>query len=118
MNRLLKSQVASLNVQKAYVVKKLLDIIESSLSDDHQNTSEQQQNLDNSAFASGSTSKSEGNTTRNSKDLSLALKAIENLCKQLNYSSQDCDPSSSSFSFNSFHSPDINIIDNLDQQKI
>lgn len=119
MNRLLKSQVTSLNVQKAYVVKKLLDIIESSLADDFQDPSDKQHS-DNSLIASvsSSSSKSEGNTTKNPKDLSLALKAIEHLCKQLNYPSQDLDHPSLTLPFNSFSSNDINIIDNLDQQKI
>jgi phage terminase small subunit len=89
----LKHQIDSLNVQKGYVIQKLLQIAEFSL--------EQEDILDK-----------EGNFTGKCKlrDASAGLKALESLCKYLGFSGT---PESEDY-----HEAKIITISNLDDNKI
>lgn len=124
INCVLYSQTKTLNISKAYIVKKLVDIIENSLDCyDVELVNENKsfiQHNDN-AFDDGNSNKSLHNKSKylkKQKDVAVALKALENLCKQLDLSSNsskfeekddiDCDCSL----------PQINIINNLDENKL
>lgn len=109
INSILSSQTKTLNISKAYIVKKLVDIIENSL-----NTIEP--DCINEVDSHGRTLS--GKNAKKQKDVAVALKALENLCKQLNFS-----PAGSRFderddSFDEIESPKINIINNLDENKL
>ena len=89
----LKLQIESLNVQKGYVIQKLLQIAEFSL--------EQEDILDK-----------EGNPTgkRKLRDASAGLKALESLCKYLGFSSDE--------KADEYREARIITISNLDDDKI
>jgi phage terminase small subunit len=89
----LKLQIEALNVQKGYVIQKLLQIAEFSL--------EEEDILDK-----------EGNFTGKKKlrDPSAGLKALEALCKYLGFSSNTTD--------DGYHEAKIITIANLDDEKI
>lgn len=89
----LKHQIDSLNVQKGYVIQKLLQIAEFSL--------EQEDILDK-----------EGNPTGKMKlrDSSAGLKALESLCKYLGFSNTPDEEQ--------YHEAKIITISNLDDEKI
>jgi phage terminase small subunit len=89
----LKLQIDSLNVQKGYVIQKLLQIAEFSL--------EEEDILDK-----------DGNFTGKKKlrDSSAGLKALEALCKYLGFSSSQQD--------DEYHEAKIITIANLDDEKI
>ncbi len=89
----LKLQIDSLNVQKGYVIQKLLQIAEFSL--------EQEDILDK-----------EGNPTgkRKLRDASAGLKALESLCKYLGFSNEDKE--------DEYREAKIITISNLDDEKI
>lgn len=91
----LKLQIESLNVQKGYVIQKLLQIAEFSL--------EEEDILDK-----------EGNITGKKKlrDSSSGLKALEGLCKYLGFSSASSD------SNEDYREAKIITIANLDDKKI
>ena len=93
LNSLLKRQANSLQVGKAYVVQRLLNIIEFSL--------EEEDILDK-----------EGNKTGKTKlkDTQSCLRALDYLCKHLGMASSD-NP-------NSENEPRITFIDNLNEKKI
>ncbi len=93
INAQLKYQIKSLNVQKGYVIQKLLQIAEFSL--------EEEDILDK-----------EGNYTGKKKlrDSSAGLKALESLCKYLGFSSGNYD--------NNYREAKIITISNLDDEKI
>lgn len=93
INLQLKTQIQSLNVQKGYVIKKLLQIAEFSL--------EEEDILDK-----------DGNYTGKKKlrDSSAGLKALESLCKYLGFNSNDSD--------NGYREAKIITISNLDDKKI
>lgn len=89
----LKLQIASLSVQKGYVIQKLLQIAEFSL--------EEEDILDK-----------DGNYTGKKKlrDSSAGLKALESLCKYLGFNTSQAD--------DEYHEAKIITISNLDDDKI
>ena len=95
INKQLKLQIEALNVQKGYVIRKLLQIAEFSL--------EEEDILDK-----------DGNYTGKKKlrDSSAGLKALESLCKYLGISAQ------SSSNDENFSEARIITISNLDDTKI
>lgn len=95
INKQLKLQIEALNVQKGYVIRKLLQIAEFSLTEEDI--------LDK-----------EGNYTGKKKlrDSSAGLKALESLCKYLGFNSQTNDDS------DNYQEAKIITISNLDDTKI
>ena len=93
LNRLLNKQVETLQVGKAYIVKRLLNIIEFSL--------EEEQITDK-----------EGNSTGKTKlkDTQSCLRALDCLCKHLGLASSGAETLE--------NEPKITIIDNLNERKI
>ena len=89
----LKQQIESLNVQKGYVIQKLLQIAEFSL--------EQEDILDKDGNYTGK---------RKLRDSSAGLKALESLCKYLGFSQQN--------ESNQYQEAKIITISNLDDEKI
>nr|DAP59728.1 MAG TPA: Terminase small subunit [Caudoviricetes sp.] len=89
----LKQQIESLNVQKGYVIQKLLQIAEFSL--------EQEDILDKDGNYTGK---------RKLRDSSAGLKALESLCKYLGFSQQN--------ESNQYPEAKIITISNLDDEKI
>ena len=89
----LKLQIESLNVQKGYVIQKLLQIAEFSL--------EQEDILDKDSVPTGK---------KKLRDSSAGLKALEGLCKYLGFSQSKADEVSSEAK--------IITIANLDDEKI
>lgn len=109
INCILSSQTKTLNISKAYIVKKLVDIIENSLNNIEPDSINESENHGRTGA---------GRTFKKQKDVAVALKALENLCKQLNFS-----PANSRFderdeSYDDLESPRINIINNLDETKL
>ncbi|MBD5402146.1 terminase small subunit [bacterium] len=89
----LKLQINTLNVQKGYVIQKLLQIAEFSLAEED-------------------ITDKDGNFTGKKKlrDSSAGLKALESLCKYLGFSSNNSDTE--------YHEAKIITISNLDDEKI
>ena len=71
INKQLKLQIETLNVQKGYVIRKLLQIAEFSL--------EQEDILDKEGYPTGK---------KKLRDSSAGLKALESLCKYLGFNAQ------------------------------
>lgn len=93
INRLLSKQVDSLQVGKAYIVQRLLNIIEFSLA--------QEDILDKDGTKTGKTKL---------RDTQSCLRALDCLCKHLGMVSDD--------NINTENEPKITIIDNLNERKI
>lgn len=109
INSILSSQTKTLNISKAYIVKKLVDIIENSLND-----SSYEDNFDEHLSASNR-GKNGTKALKKQKDVAVALKALENLCKQLDFSAHQAKNEEYN---DDFSSPNINIINNLDENKL
>ena len=99
INSILSSQTRTLNISKAYIVKKLVDIIE---------------------HLSPSTRGKNGiKSNKKQKDVAVALKALENLCKQLDFASGNSKFENKDDNYDDdSSSPQINIINNLDENKL
>lgn len=89
----LKHQIEALNVQKGYVIQKLLQIAEFSL--------EEEDVLDKEGLATGK---------RKLRDPSAGLKALESLCKYLGFSVAKGEED--------YHEAKIITISNLDDEKL
>ncbi|MCI5824526.1 MAG: terminase small subunit [Candidatus Gastranaerophilales bacterium] len=112
INTLLSSQTKTLNISKAYIVKKLVDIIENSLNDD---------SFEVDSYESANSSirhKTNTKIAKKQKDVAIALKALENLCKQLGFSSCNSKFEDKDDNCDETLSPQINIINNLDETKL
>lgn len=89
----LKLQIEALNVQKGYVIQKLLQIAEFSL--------EEEDILDKEGYPTGK---------KKLRDSSSGLKALESLCKYLGFSMAKSE--------DDYHEAKIITISNLDDEKI
>lgn len=112
INFILSSQTRTLNISKAYIVKKLVDIIENSLNDSTYE-SDFEENL-----TTNNRGKNVSKTIKKQKDVAVALKALENLCKQLNFSSGCSKFDDKDDNCDDLSSPQINIINNLDENRL
>lgn len=112
INLILSSQTKTLNISKAYIVKKLVDIIENSLND-----SLDEYNFDDH-LSSYNRGKNGTKSLKKQKDVAVALKALENLCKQLDFSSSHSKFDDKDDNYDELSSPRINIINNLDETRL
>ena len=112
INSILSSQTRTLNISKAYIVKKLVDIIENSLND-----SVCEADFDEHLSSTGR-GKNGVKTVKKQKDVAVALKALENLCKQLGFSSCNSKFEDKDDNCDETSAPQINIINNLDENKL
>lgn len=112
INLILSSQTKTLNISKAYIVKKLVDIIENSLND-----SVYEADFDEH-FSSSNRGKNGTKSLKKQKDVAVALKALENLCKQLDFSSSNSKFDDKDENYDELSSPKINIINNLDETRL
>ena len=113
INSILSSQTRTLNISKAYIVKKLVDIIENSLNDSACETDFDEH------LSPSNRGKNGIKSNKKQKDVAVALKALENLCKQLDFASGNSKFENKDDNYDDdSSSPQINIINNLDENKL